>query len=227
MALALICSAVDVSAELGHTLLWRAGMQRQMAKRAEEARTIAAAARPSLVVIDRDLPGADGLIVGLRADAATRSLSIVVLARGDFQPVEVELLEAGANSILRLPPDHDWDERLMRLIEVPVRKETRFSVFFKVETSAGGDPAPIMATAMNLSVSGMLLETPNALAVGDDLHLQFRLPELDELVKATARVVRQAGPRRFGLEFEDINAQGAESIRRYVAQTSSAGLTGW
>jgi hypothetical protein len=46
--------------------------------------------------------------------------------------------------------------------------------------------------------------------------MQFRLPELDELVKGRARVVRLGGSRKFGLEFQELSATGLESVRRYV-----------
>ena len=70
----------------------------------------------------------------------------MVAARGDFDPSEVELLEAGANAILRLPAGPEWDERLPRLMDVPVRREARFTVHFDVEAAAGAeDPAAALA----------------------------------------------------------------------------------
>jgi hypothetical protein len=214
MVMAVICSPGDVEQELGHTLLWRGGMERRVVRTADEARSLASS-RPQLLVLDRDVAGAESLVTQLRAEPATRAMSIVIMARGDFEAGEIGLLEAGANAILRLPAQDDWDERLKRLVDVPVRKESRFSVFFKVEASHG-DQGAIMATALNLSSSGMLLETTEALAVGEELHMQFRLPEADALIKATARIVRLAGPRRFGLEFGELTPACAESIRRFV-----------
>ncbi len=229
MPKALICSTADVEAELGKTVLWRGGMERQLARRADEARGLLASSRPALVIVDRDLPGAEALVAAIRQETSTRQTSVVVMARGDFETSEVELLEAGANAILRLPPGADWDERLMRLVEVPVRREARFSVFFKVEGGTDDNGAPVVGTALNLSVSGMLLETPSPVRVGSELHLQFRLPDLDELVRATGRVVRLAGGRRYGIEFQDMTAPGAEGIRTFVAQGGGGPLpsAGW
>jgi DNA-binding response OmpR family regulator len=214
MVMAVICSPGDVEQELGHTLLWRGGMERRVVRTAEEARSLAPS-RPQLLVLDRDVAGAEALVAQLRTEPGTRAMSIVIMARGDFEAGEIGLLEAGANAILRLPAQSDWDERLRRLVDVPVRRESRFSVFFKVETTHG-DQSAIMATALNLSSSGMLIETTEPLGVGEQVSLQFRLPELDALVKATGRVVRLAGPRRFGLEFGDLAPAASESIRKYV-----------
>ena len=56
----------------------------------------------------------------------------------EFGLVLVELLEAGVNAILPLPPDADWDDRLMRLVHVPARKVSRFPV----QLRGGGGPGP-------------------------------------------------------------------------------------
>ena len=114
---ALICTQKDLGVDLGQTLLWRNGVERQVVGHQEEALLVAMAARPQLVVVDRDLPGAGRLVTGLREDPLTRQLSIVVVARGDFDPAEVELLEAGANAILRIPAGPEWNDRLQRLID--------------------------------------------------------------------------------------------------------------
>jgi DNA-binding response OmpR family regulator len=107
MVSVLICTHSELEKELGHTLLWRQDVERHVVSRLEEARMMALAARPSIVVVDRELPWAGRLVSALREDPSTRNLSIVVVARGDFDPSEVELLESGANAILRLP----WNSR--------------------------------------------------------------------------------------------------------------------
>jgi len=122
MLSALICSHTDLEGDLGQTLLWRHDVDRHVAGRLEEARMMALAARPTIVVVDRDLPWAGRLVTALREDPSTRGVSIAVVARGDFDPGEIELLESGANAVLRLPVDRGGDERLERLAHVPVRK---------------------------------------------------------------------------------------------------------
>src|SRR5262245_52141462 len=214
MAAALICSQVDLQPELDRTLLWRTGIERHVATRLEEARMMAVAARPDIVIVDRDLPRADRLVAGLREDPTTRRLSIVILARGDLDPSEVELLEAGANAILRLPPGPDWDERLVRLIDVPARREARLPVEFGVE--AGGIPIGerFPAQAMNLSRHGILIETAALLRVGDELGMEFPLEGAS--VVAQGRVVRSGGPRLFGVQFAPLPPGAAERIERFV-----------
>ena len=219
MPVALICTQADLQSDLGHTLLWRAGMERHVATRLEDARMMAVAARPDIVIVDRELPRSDRLVAALREDPSTRGLSIVVAARGDFDPVEVELLEAGANAILRLPAGPEWDERLPRLLNVPVRRQARFTVDFDVEAVVGAEPAS--ATALNLSVSGMLLESPVGLAVGDEVQLRFQIPDSEHAVATTARVVRVAAPGQYGVEFGRVEGDASERLHAFV--TGAAG----
>src|SRR5688572_22269916 len=101
MVSALICSQVDLQQALADTPLWRANVARQLAAKPDEAQMMGVAARPSLIVVDAALNWASRAIARFREDAATRGASIVVIAHGDFDPSEVELLESGANAIVR------------------------------------------------------------------------------------------------------------------------------
>lgn len=218
MASVLVCThGLDVDLELGATILGRDGVERHVTGKPDDAKTMLAALRPSLLLVDRDLPWADRFIAAVREAPATRSLSIAVMARGDFDPGEVALLEAGANAILRLPPGPEWDERIPRLMRVPVRKETRFSVSFQVDTLSVSGSSAQPALALNLSTSGMLVETPAGMTVGDPVALDFRLPDRNDRVRLDARVVRVAGPDRFGLEFERVGPDEGTRLRRFLS----------
>lgn len=221
MPIALICSQSDLAADLAGTPLWRSEVERHLAGSFEEGLLLAGAARPDLVAVDRDLPRGDRLVAALREDASTRRCSIVVLARGDFDPIEVDLLEAGANAVLRLPAGAEWEHRLRVLLAVPVRRQARLPVHLDVEAFPEG-PVPVDALALDLSQTGMLLEAIFELRPGDDLGLQFRTPDRGELVQARARVVRQAGPTRFGVQFAGLATADRERIRRFVETAAPA-----
>jgi hypothetical protein len=216
MVSALICSPTALEDELQDTLVFRNGFDRHLARRADDALMLAIEVRPGLVIIDADLMDAPQLITGLRGGEATRHTSIVVIARGDFDPDEVELLEVGANAILRLPASEDWTPRLERLLHVPLRKEIRLPVDLKVEAFAAGVPEPEPGEAVNLSTRGMLLETWASLHTGDDIDLCFRLPPDAQDLRAAGRVVRLAGPSRFGVEFTELGSDVPPRIARYL-----------
>jgi DNA-binding response OmpR family regulator len=213
---ALICSESDLETELAATVLGRGGFEHHTASRLEDARVLALAARPAIVMIDRDLPRASQLVAALREDRSTRGLSIAVVARGDFDETELGLLEAGANAILRLPAGPDWDARLNRLMAIPHRRQARFPVSFWVVAAGPALLEQVRATGLNLSENGMLLETRVAdLDLGSELELDVRLPGGD-VFGGTGRVVRLAGPGHYGVEFARLDERGAEVVRRFV-----------
>jgi CheY-like chemotaxis protein len=221
MALALICSQADLDAELEGTPLGRAEVERQVAARRDQARILALAARPDVVVVDRELPEAEELVADLRQADATRALSIAVVARGDFEPLEVALLQAGANAILRLPPGPEWSERLPPLMSVPPRTRARVPVSFRVVAFALPERT-VPAVALNLSVSGMLLESEEAVGLGDELDLSFALPPEEAALRPRAEVGRLATPRQCGVRFVALSPADRARVQRYVESSSDS-----
>ena len=215
----IICSSEDLTADLARTFVGRAGVDRFKATSLEEVRTLARAVSPQLILVDRDLPGAQSLVTGLRSEPATQSRSLAVLARGLFQPVEIDLLDAGANAILRLPPDAGWDDRLQRLLRVASRQEVRLQIRVWVDAAvvrtAAGDAR---AQSVNVSANGILLETSLPLNLGQHLSLSFEL-EGGTRVAARGRVVRDAGAGRFGVDFVDLDENSRDAIRWLVRST--------
>lgn len=213
MALALIASPRDLDPELSRTVLGRSGFERQLATVAEQARALACARKPDVLLVDVYLAGALELVCDLRADERTRALSIVALADSVADPREVPLLKAGANAVLRLPPGAGWDERLLRFVSVPIRKATRFPVSF----SMGAGPSGVPATGLNISLHGMLVETWAELSLCDEVELAFRIPGEGPLLRARARVMRRGAPRQYGVEFTWLDGAARAAIERFVS----------
>ena len=201
--------------ELGRTLLWRRDVNRQVVTALGAARA-AIRERPSLVFFQRDVPWAAGFIREVREDDATKATSIAVYAPGEVDPVEMELLSAGANAVLRLPATRDWDKRLARLLQVPPRQAVRVPVFVEVESD--GAVRTTLGTSVNLSENGVLIQA-QALDIGSELGFAFRLPGVQEPVRGRARVVRVAADDSFGLEFSDISGESLQVIRAFVTRT--------
>jgi len=211
----LICALDPLMDGLHGTLLWRDGIERHVAASFEEALTLAVAAHPNLIAIDRDLPQSSQLVEALRRDSSTRALSVVVMASGEMHLEELALLQAGANAILRLPPGPEWDTRLSQLLNVSVRRRTRIPVRLEVEGSMG-EVERFRGTVRNLSVSGMLLECEAPLAIGADLDFTLALPTWREPVVGCGHVVRRDPKGRFGVEFYGLEADGPERVRSFV-----------
>jgi CheY-like chemotaxis protein len=225
MPLALLCMAASLDEALRETALWREDVERRQAATADEALRSALEQRPDIVVLDCELPEAVRLVTSLRRDPRTRGVSIAVLAREDFSPAEVELIASGANAVLRLPPDAEWAERLPRLMSVPSRRDVRLPVYFEIEARSGIGVESGLATALNVSASGLLVEAEFGFELGDVLDVRFQLPETGAAVVGSGRVVRRAGVRRYGIEFFGLEGDGAEQVRRFVGQTGGGDET--
>jgi CheY-like chemotaxis protein len=212
---AAVAAPSDLAPELGGTVLFRHNVERVLVSGADEIRRLADEGRLDVVVVDSALPGASGLVATLRQDPVTRPTAIVVLGRAEFGFDHLDLLEVGANAILPMPPGHDWDDRLMRLIHVPVRRGTRFPVDVALE---GGlqSGLPFTGRALNLSVHGLLLECGEPLQVGEDLRLSFEIPGETGGVQGTGTVVREASTHLFGVELTHVDGDGRVRIKRYV-----------
>ncbi len=217
MPVLLICAPDPLADELHQTLLWRDGIERYVASRFEDALTTAVAARPDLVVVDRELPRALRLIQDLRRDSPTRRASIVVLTRGAFELDEVAFLEAGANAILRLPVGPDWDERLGRLLTVPPRRRFRLTVKLEFEGRKRPGVERLTGQVLDVSVHGMRVECAASLPLGTDLDFVIQLPAELGSVLGCGRVMRMAGPGSYGVEFYALEGDGPARIERFVA----------
>ncbi len=216
MIVALVCAPGPLDHELQQTVLCRRNVERHLARNIAQARTQAAAAKPDIIVIDQALTEASRLVSELRDDPQTRKVSIAVLARGDFDASDVELLQAGANAILRLPPGPEWDDRLFRLIHVPVRKEARLPIHLQITAAFGGVGDSFPALILNLSIHGMLLLCSRPMRVGDDVHFAFQIPNRPGLIIGTGTVVRQVEEDQYGIELTHVDGDGRHLIRSFV-----------
>lgn len=222
MPVALICCREDagLEADLKGTVLWRREFMRFAAAALGTAQTMAAK-RPDITLVDRDVEWALPFLRWVRGNDAIRGISIAVLARGEVDPAEMEMLEAGANAILRLPAGPEWDKRLTRLIHVAIRREIRFPVFFKFGAAPMGGWAPIRGVTLNISETGMLIEC-GGLEIGSEVHFAFQLPGRTEVIRGRARVSRQAAPGQFGLEFSELAGEYLEQILGFVKSTQGS-----
>jgi len=213
---AVLLSTEELEPELRSTVLWRHNVERLSVSTVEEVRQAATAGHVDLIVVDSQFPSAAEAVAALRRDAFTRVSSIVVLGRSEFGFSHLDLLEAGANAILPLPPGADWDDRLERLVHIPLRRATRVPVRIVLEGGPAVGGAVLSAQTVNVSVHGLLLESRTPLRVGQDLRFTLELPAGHGPVRGTGTVVRQAPRGEFGVELTDVEEDGRVRLRRFV-----------
>jgi CheY-like chemotaxis protein len=225
----LVVAKTDLTPELGDTVLWRTGIERVFAPAPGAAREAIARLAPRLVVVDAiDAASTCRFIEALRAEPATRALSVAVLSRDPALADEEALLGAGANAVFsgHLDPAL-WDGRLEQLLEVPPRREVRVRVLIEVwsQFGSGGEP-PIEGWALNMSIRGALIETDQPFDLGSKLDLTFMLPGTGDEVRAVAQMVREAGEHegRYGngVEFLILRGDARARIEAFLASERGA-----
>jgi CheY-like chemotaxis protein len=204
---------------LADSVLWRNGLEWVNAEDASSVFDIARAARPRLVLLDGSDPNAREAMRRLREDELTRETSIVVLLRASASPHVVdELRQAGANIVLSEEDEpRAWDDRFEKLLGTPPRREVRVPVSLTLWSRDGdGAGAKVVGESINLSVSGVLIETSEPLERGTRLDLSFRLPTAAEELRLVGKVIwTAAGPdgrSRSGVAFQRFHGAAMQAI---------------
>ena len=218
----LIAAPPDLIAELDRSILKRSGVERVLALHPENAFEAIRTSRPDLVILG-ETEGNDtcALLRRIRADPATRNVSLAVISRvPPSQAEEAELRRAGANVVLtgEMVPDMS-EESIDQLLDVPLRREARMTVRFVVWSHVGPDNPPMEGRSLNVSVRGLLLQTPEPVDIGSKLELTFRLPDDDVEIRAVGKAVREhpwGEGKQIGVEFLILRDAARDRIRAYV-----------
>jgi hypothetical protein len=206
----LVLSPLDLAPQLKGTFIGRHGIDAFRADGMEQMRLLASTLGPQLILVDGDLPQVGETLQALRQEPATRGRSIVVLNRLGRRDSEGDFLKAGANAVVRWPPDAEWDKRLSRLMAVPARLQARIPVQLSVETE------PDCTGAIdNLSVGGMLLRTRNRIPLETSIGFRFWLAD-GTRVEGRGRVAREARGVGYGVEFVELPDDQKDAISQYL-----------
>lgn len=131
----------------------------------------------------------------------------------------------GADAHLQTPIDPDTlIQRISSILKVPSKRATRVLVKAKVNSSIHSEP--FFSISHNISVSGMMLEAEQSLAMGDIISCSFYLPESERLL-ASCKVVRVIKPKgtsnQYGVEFLELDEDNRTLIESFIMQEREAG----
>ena len=218
---ALIVSASDLSPDLGRTALWGEGVTRIVVQSHELALSeLRSGVNFVLLEAPETAPAAD-FLRRVRRDPELRGVQMVVLAREYSLEADQILHAAGANLVLTAPVDpHRWDARLIELLYVPPRRDARLPVRVQAWTGEAAEGAAISGITLNISLRGILLESPAQLSVGTRIDVSLKLPGQPEEARVVGEVVRDAGPadgaHLSGVKFVILKGPARELIADFV-----------
>jgi c-di-GMP-binding flagellar brake protein YcgR len=106
------------------------------------------------------------------------------------------------------------------------REWARVAVVVPIRVEAIGEPDVVAGetSTLNLSGGGVLIRDPWRLPLGIDVRIEVLVDPDAAPICALARVVRDGGPERKGLRFEDLSPQDSERLMRFVREKERAAL---
>ena len=181
--------------------------------------------KPGLLLFSFDLGDMNGaeLCRRVRADDATRSMSLLFMTRhGSNEEIDL-CMAAGCNDVIFRPLDPAELQAKIRMFStIPLRKELR--TLAKVEVRTPTQNFFLFGQSVNVSSKGMLLEVERLLPPDAVIHVTFFLPDDAKPLNLDGQVFRAefgGATPRYGLQFLEIDEADRDRIDRYVQRMHS------
>ena len=211
---------------LERTCLSRRGHALLEAHTGSQGLKLAREHHPHLILFPTNLGDLDGAAFckAIREDPGTRHASLLLVVSNDSDEAVRRVMQAGANDFLTMPLRHwDLDHKLSIFLNIETRKTVRILVQTQVYTPV--NRGFLLGTSINVSASGLLLESHAVFAEGASMHLRFFLPGIPKQIDAEARVVRvekHPGVLRYGLHFDRIEKEDMELLRQFALASAGS-----
>jgi CheY-like chemotaxis protein len=173
-----------------------------------------------LDVVFMGMPRSDGLELTQRIRNSRSSAESIIVTLSATNDIELlrKAFGAGATFVLPKPISGARIVPMLAAIESPKWKATRHAARLPLFTEVNcksGDQNLVMRS-MNISETGMLLQSSHDVEVGKDVSLEFKIAEVRALLNVQARVVRKQGPLNLGVDFVKLAPEDQNSIQLYV-----------
>jgi len=172
------------------------------------------------IFVDAQMPGANGfdLTKTVRESGANSRAPIVLLSDVDDAATMRKGFHAGATFFLGKPLTR---ERIYHLFNatrgamlVEQRRHRRFP--FRAAVKCGYSGKQLNLHCINLSESGMLLDSGGGMGLGQEFDLEFLVPPGPKPIMARARTVRQEPPDGVAIEFVTLRPEDRQALQRHL-----------
>lgn len=214
----------ELEAQLkGREVFNRSQMQVHGASSNEEALRLHTHLHADLIITKLESrPGTltgDQLSAQIRRDSALKDVSIVLACLPEHQE---HCRRAKANAHVQLPISAtELAATVARLLEIPQRQSYRVITNIKAEGKYNN--LPIACQTINISSTGILIESEREFAKGDLIALSFYLPGLKH-IKTEGEVVRIikriSGAYQYGIKFANPSSDDMRALEEFVKTCS-------
>ena len=165
------------------------------------------------------LPELGGLELArrIRNSQPNRETTIVMLSATENIDSLRRAFGEGADLVLAEPVSSARLRTMLAALDSPRwkgRHAARLPLFTEVNCMWDGWQFPLRG--MNISESGMLLQPSLDMEVGQEVSLEFKIPEIRASLNVRARIIRKEGNERVAVEFVGLAPEDQNAIQVYV-----------
>ncbi len=172
------------------------------------------------IFLDARMPPPDGFELTRIARSTRLNSGIPVVMITGMDDVETMRagFRAGITMFLGKPFNLERLQRLLNAIRGAMLREkwSHARLPFRTLVNCSAPGKRFKAASLNISETGILIDSSGGLGVGTEIEAEFMLPDHGEVRKLKGRIVRKEPPDRAGIEFLDIAPDSREAIRRFI-----------
>lgn len=222
MKKALLVDDVKLFIAMEKSLLNRQNLQIFTANSGPEAIIIHKKEQVDLILLDLNMPGMNGDEVCriIRSDGSLKSTSIIMVTTSSKKE-DIEIcMNAGANDYITKPINAtELLNKVGKYLDIQHRQNLR--VLSRIEVKAQKGNREFLSYAVNISISGMLIESSDDINMGDRIKGSLFLPGSFHAINVEGTIVRRvengAGKMpHYGVKFLNITEKDMEIIEKYV-----------
>lgn len=175
------------------------------------------------VFLDVRMPNLDGfeLAKRVRASSLNGQAPIVMFTALDDVATMREGFKAGASCFLGKPVSADRITNLVKAMRSAMlgvrRRYARLPLRTPVTCKAGNQN--LKSTSINISEGGMVLATSGGWEVGQEVALEFVMPQASAPIKVRAKIVHKEPTGSMAVEFLDLSNTARDAIKKYITGT--------
>jgi len=228
----LLIAADDDEAEKLNDILSRGSVFSDRIADPEEARELAAQLPFDVLVLRYPLLGVElfRYLSALRhVSSLSRHAAVLLLAASDRLREAEAYVGKGVNRVIASDqPPQVLQGAIAELLGVPQRFPLR--VAMRIEVTLEKGTARSLCQSENVSASGMLVRTPQALREGTELRFEISLPRQAAPVRGRAVVARRADELRervagVGIQFLSFEGKDGERFETFLNEITSSHRT--
>lgn len=174
------------------------------------------------VFVDASMPHPDGFELAqiIRHSPSNFATPIVMLTGYDDAETMRKGFQAGVTSFIGKPLSQSRLAKLLTAMRGAMLREKKRYVRlpFKTPVTWRVGKQVFKSQSLNISETGMMLEKSGGATVGQELDLEFRIPQSSDPLKPHAKVIRKEPPDRIAVQFVGLKSNELETIQRFISE---------